>query len=99
MTSPMTNMMNIVLGGKTYRLAVPKNEEARVTNLAAHVDSLMGDMRRADPMMDRDQMWALVALQIAAQAAQAAEEGDTQGQSVMRFHREVALRLENLLPQ
>lgn len=99
MSPSVANMVNISLGGKSYRLDVPKGEEARVQNLASHVDGLMQDMRKADPMMDRDQMWALVALQLAAQATEAMGKLDDQGHSVMRFHREVALRLESLLPQ
>lgn len=94
----MTEMMSISLGGKIYRLAVPKAEQARVTRLASHVDDLMNAMRKADPTMDRDQMFALVCLQIAAQAAEAVENGDEQAQSIMKFHRELAVRMENLLP-
>ncbi|MFZ2586836.1 MAG: cell division protein ZapA [Alphaproteobacteria bacterium] len=95
----MTNMLSITLGGKTYRLAVPTTEEAKVNNLAAHVDSLMQDIRKADPSMDRDNMWALVALQLASQATEAMGKLDEQGHSVMQFHRAVALKLEALLPQ
>lgn len=98
MSAAPSNMVTIVMGGKPYKLAVPSSDETKVKALAARVDMLLSDLRTADPTMDRDQMWALVALQLASQAGEATDDADEQGQSVMRFHRELALRLENLLP-
>jgi cell division protein ZapA (FtsZ GTPase activity inhibitor) len=91
-------MMNVTIAGRAYPLAVEKGQETKVTALASHVDAILSDLKRADPLMDRDRQLILAALQLASEVADYQEQLDTQNTSVMRFHRDLATRLEQLIP-
>ena len=56
---------SITVGGKEYRMAVPTSAESHVKALAARVDAMLADLRRADPEMDRDRQWLLACLELA----------------------------------
>lgn len=94
----MTHMVDVTLAGRSYKLAVASGQAEQVRQLASHVDTLLADLRRADPLMDRDRQLVLACIQLAAESLQARDTLDEQGHSVMQFHRELALKLEKLLP-
>lgn len=91
-------MMNVMIAGRAYPLAVDKGQENKVNALAAHVDAILADLKRADPLMDRDRQLILCALQLASEVGDYQERLDDQNTSVMRFHRDLATRLEQLIP-
>lgn len=91
-------MMNVTIAGRVYPLAVDKGQESKVNALASHVDAILADLKRADPLMDRDRQLILAALQLASEVGDYQERLDDQNTSVMRFHRELATRLESLIP-
>ncbi|MCP5404849.1 MAG: cell division protein ZapA [Pseudomonadaceae bacterium] len=95
----MSNMVDVTLGGRSYRLSVAAGQETKVKSLATHVDALLSDLRSADPLMDRDRQLVLACIQLAAESLEARDQLDEQGASVVQFHRALALKLEQLLPQ
>ncbi len=93
-----TPTLSLTIGGRTYRLAVNAGQETNVKAVAANLDAILNEMKKADPLMDRDQMLILAAIQLASEASDVKSDADEQATSVMRFHRELATRLEQLLP-
>jgi cell division protein ZapA (FtsZ GTPase activity inhibitor) len=91
--------IEITIGGKAYRLAVPEGQEGRVKSLAARVDAIVNDMRDSDPAMDRDRVLMLSLLQLAGDLASTQMEIDTQTAATTSFHRDLATQLERLLPR
>lgn len=94
----MSNMVEVMLAGRSYKLAVANGQEDKVRSLATHVDALLAELRSADPLMDRDRQLVLACIQLAAESLQSRDSLDEQSSSVMQFHRELALKLEKLLP-
>ncbi|HEX2858950.1 MAG TPA: cell division protein ZapA [Alphaproteobacteria bacterium] len=87
----------ITVGGKEYRMVVPAGEEGRIKALAARVDGMLADLRRADPNIDRDRQLLLACLELADSLGHAQSKAETQNEAVSRFHRQLAERLESLI--
>lgn len=87
----------ITVGGKDYRMVVPAGEENRIKALAARVDGMLADLRRADPNIDRDRQLLLACLELADSLGQVQTKADAQNDAVSRFHRQLAERLESLI--
>jgi cell division protein ZapA (FtsZ GTPase activity inhibitor) len=91
-------MIEVMIAGRAYKLAVDPSQETKVKAVAAQIDGTLADFKRANPNIDRDQMLVLACFQWASQAAESSDRLDEQGLSVMKFHRELANRLERMLP-
>jgi cell division protein ZapA (FtsZ GTPase activity inhibitor) len=87
----------INVAGKEYRMAVPPSEESRVKALAARVDAMLADLRKADPQIDRDRAFLLTCLEMADTINGLQGKAEAQGAAVAKFHRHLADKLESLL--
>lgn len=91
-------MIEVMIAGRAYKLAVDATQESKVKAVAAQIDGTLAEFKRSNPSIDRDQMLVLACFQWASQASENAEKLDEQGLSVMKFHRELANKIEKLLP-
>lgn len=91
-------MIEVMIAGRGYKLAVDPSQETKVKAVASQIDATMAEFKRANPNIDRDQMLVLACFQWASQATESIERMDEQGLSVMKFHRELANKIEKLLP-
>ena len=91
-------MIEVMIAGRSYKLAVDPSQETKVKAVAAQIDGTLAEFKRANPNVDRDQMLVLACFQWASQATEAADKLDEQGLSVMKFHRELANKIEKMLP-
>lgn len=89
----------IMLAGRSYRLAVPAGEEQQLNALAQRVDTVLAAIKQADPLIDRDRQLVMACLQVAADLQQAEATGQAQAGATSRFHQHLAERLESLLLQ
>jgi len=94
-----TRMCDLTIGGRSYRLATVDEQENRLRALAARVDAQLKELKEADPNIDRDRQLILACLQLASDLADAHAKLDGQAVAVTHFHRDVAQRLEQLLPR
>ena len=88
--------VELIIGNKSYRIAVPAGGEEKARLLAARVDALLSEIRKADASMDRDNQLILAALQLAAEADGADKNASAHLDAVGKFHAALAARLESL---
>ena len=93
----MSNL-DLTIGGRGYRFAVQPGDEQRLQGLAARVDAILTEIKRADPLIERDRQLVFTCLQLMADLSQAQQQLDDQQGAITRFHRHLAERLEVLLP-
>lgn len=91
--------IEVIVGQKNYRLAVPQGQEARVKSLGARVDAIVNAMRESDTTMDRDRVLVMSLLQLAGDLAATQQDLDSHSAAVTTFHRDLATQLERLLPK
>jgi cell division protein ZapA (FtsZ GTPase activity inhibitor) len=89
--------ITITVAGKDYRMVVPASEESRVKALASRVDSMLADLRKADPSIDRDRAFLLTCLEMSDTITQLQTKSGEQNDAVTQFHRHLADKLESLL--
>lgn len=94
----MSSLIDLNIGGRTYKLATSSGEETRLRALAARVDAMLQELKLADPNIDRDRQLVLTCLQLVADLAESHQKLDDQATSVTHFHRTLTERLERLLP-
>jgi cell division protein ZapA (FtsZ GTPase activity inhibitor) len=95
--SSPTVMLEVTIGGRSYRFASPTDQVNRLKSLSARVDALINDMKQADPNTDRDRHLILACLTMASDLADAQQRLDDQAAAVTNFNRGLAERLESLL--
>ncbi|TKW61456.1 MAG: cell division protein ZapA [Blastochloris viridis] len=93
----MSAMIDLTIGGRTYRLATSTGDETRLKALAARVDAMLNELKQADPNIDRDRQLILTCLQLMAELSEAHTKLDDQATAVTYFHRTLAERLETLI--
>lgn len=93
----MSAMVDLIIGGRSYRLATTTGEETRLKALAARVDAMLNELKNADPDIDRDRQLILTCLQLMAELSEAHGKLDEQATAVTSFHRALAERLEGLM--
>ncbi len=94
---PRAVMVEVTVGGRSYRFASPPEQEQRLRALAARVDALLNNMRGAEPHADRDRHMLLACLTLASDIADANDKLDAQVSAVTQFHRQLTERLSVLL--
>lgn len=94
----MTTMCEITIGGRSYKLATTAGQENRLIGLSARIDAMLSELKLADPAIDRDRQLILTCLQLMADLSEAHQKLDEQATAVTHFHRNLADRLEQLLP-
>ncbi len=98
MSAAPTTALDLSIGGRAYRLAVPQDDAARLIGLAGRVGAVLSDIKQNDPLVDRDRQLVLTCLQLVADLSQTEQQLDEHQGAVTRFHRHLAERLESLLP-
>ena len=93
------SLIELLIAGRTYKLSTAAGEETRLRALSARLDAMLQELKHADPNIDRDRQLILTCLQLVADLAEAHQKLDDQATAVTQFHRTLADRLENLLPQ
>ncbi|PIZ31766.1 MAG: hypothetical protein COY40_01165 [Alphaproteobacteria bacterium CG_4_10_14_0_8_um_filter_53_9] len=88
--------LDLSIGNKAYRLAVPAGGEEKARSLARKIDTLMMEIRKADPAMDRDNLLMLAALQLASEAEGTEARSQATLDAVNLFHKTLSSRLESL---
>ena len=94
----MSALIDLTIGGRTYKLATASGEETRLKALASRVDAMLQELKSADQNIDRDRQLVLTCLQLVAELSDAHQKLDDQATAVTHFHRTLAERLETLLP-
>lgn len=89
----------VTIGGRLYRLSVPPAQAAHLRALALRVDAIVAELKAADAFMDRDQQLMLTCLQLAGDLHKAQTDLDETVSATGRLHRQLAERLEILLPK
>ncbi len=90
--------VDVAIGGKTYRFAAPPDQVERLGALAARVDAALNEIKTNEPNADRDRQIILCCLTLMSDLADAEQKNDLQVSAVTQFHRQLAERLQNLLP-
>lgn len=93
----MTVSVDIMVGGKTYKLAVNEGQQQRVQAVAAKLDKYIADMRRAAPAMERDALLVMASMTMADDFLTLEQERATELTSLEAFHNNLASRLEKLI--
>jgi cell division protein ZapA (FtsZ GTPase activity inhibitor) len=94
----MSALIELPIGGRTYKLATSAGDETRLRALASRVDAMLRELKMADPNIDRDRQLVLTCLQLVADLAESHQKLDDQATAVTHFHRTLTDRLERLLP-
>ncbi|MDD9912349.1 MAG: cell division protein ZapA [Alphaproteobacteria bacterium] len=94
----MNQQISLLIGGKTYRLAVGDGQETRLKHVAQRVDQLIADLKNKAPDMDRDHMVVLAAIQLADDLLTTEQARETEQKNISAFNKSLAERLEKLLP-
>lgn len=89
--------VDVTIGGRTYRLAAPAGQEARLKALAARVDAVVEDIRQGNSDIDRDRHLILTCLQLVSSLDDSHQKLDAQTMAVTHFHRRLSERLERML--
>lgn len=94
----MSTLIDLTIAGRTYKMATGAGEETRLRALASRLDAMLQELKMADANIDRDRQLILTCLQLVADLAEAHQKLDDQATAVTHFHRNLADRLESLLP-
>ena len=94
----MSTLIDLPIGGRTYRVAISAGEDTRLKALASRLDAMLQELKLADPNIDRDRQLVLTCLQLVAELSDAHQKLDDQATAVTHFHRNLTDRLERLLP-
>ena len=94
----MAETVDLVIGKRNYRLAVPDGQQNRLMSVASRVNDIMEEMMTTTPDMDRDRMLMLSALQLADELVSVENKTATEHTTLAAFHESLAKRMESLLP-
>ena len=94
----MSQQISLLIGGRTYRLAVPEGQETRLKHVAQRVDRMVADLRDKIPNADRDHIVMLAAIQLADELLSGEQTRETEQKNIAAFNKSLAERLEKLLP-
>ena len=89
--------ISVIIGGRTYRLAVPEGQDTRLKHVASKLDRAVEELREKAPTMERDQLVVLAALQIADDMYGLEQQRETEQTSIAAFHKSLAERIEGLV--
>lgn len=92
------SLVELLIAGRSYKIATPSGEETRLKALASRVDAMLQELKLSDQNIDRDRQLILTCLQLVAELAEAHQKLDDQATAVTHFHRTLTDRLETLLP-
>lgn len=97
MTENTLQEVNLTLGGRSYRLQVPASQAPRLYRVAEQAEELIATMRTQMPDIERDRLWALVALQMMDDLMSCHAERETERTMVANVCGRVADKIENMV--
>lgn len=89
--------LSVLVGGRSYRLAVSEGQDTRLKTIAARVDRAVEELREKAPAIERDQIVVLAAIQLADELLALQQKTEMEQTTVAAFHKNLAGRIEGLV--
>lgn len=90
------SQVEVMVGGRSYKMAVEEGQEQRVKSVAAQFDNFVQQMQKAAPNMDRDNILVLAGIMMSDDFLTHRQESEQKDQTLTAFHNTLASRLEKL---